>query len=259
MATWHKARWTTSIFPSFSRSTRSAMPTICSTHREPGDPQTLRRNGPSRNGTVTVCAGVGSMLGAERSRSAHARRGAGGARRLHTPTLAGAALLQQLFEVDPFACPTCHGPMRIVAFITQALVIDQTSRTSAAGPRPRRPAAREPQGHGGPERCLSTAPIPPNDVRGRSACAAVPPGGPVPAADTPAPTARQARRCGGMSRRRPSAGHRAAGRPAVYSTDPDRISYPEPSRTRSNFRPLRRFVAKRFVVMGCARCSWVVA
>jgi hypothetical protein len=36
-----------------------------------------------------------------------------------------AALLQQLFEVDPLACPTCHGAMRIVAFITQASVIDQ--------------------------------------------------------------------------------------------------------------------------------------
>ena len=36
-----------------------------------------------------------------------------------------AALLQQIFEVDPLACPTCHGAMRIVACITQASVIDQ--------------------------------------------------------------------------------------------------------------------------------------
>ena len=36
-----------------------------------------------------------------------------------------AALLQQIFEVDPLACPTCHGPMRVVAFITQASVIDR--------------------------------------------------------------------------------------------------------------------------------------
>ena len=36
-----------------------------------------------------------------------------------------AALLQQIFEVDPLACPTCHGVMRIVACITQASVIDQ--------------------------------------------------------------------------------------------------------------------------------------
>jgi hypothetical protein len=36
-----------------------------------------------------------------------------------------AALLQQIFEVDPLACPTCHGAMRLVAFITQPSVIDQ--------------------------------------------------------------------------------------------------------------------------------------
>jgi len=36
-----------------------------------------------------------------------------------------ATLLQQMFEVDSLACPTCHGAMRIVAFITQASVIDQ--------------------------------------------------------------------------------------------------------------------------------------
>jgi len=36
-----------------------------------------------------------------------------------------AALLQQIVEVDPLACPSCHGAMRIVAFITQASVIDQ--------------------------------------------------------------------------------------------------------------------------------------
>jgi len=36
-----------------------------------------------------------------------------------------AALLQQIFEVDPLACPACHATMRIVAFITQPSVIDQ--------------------------------------------------------------------------------------------------------------------------------------
>ena len=36
-----------------------------------------------------------------------------------------AALLQQIFEVDPLACPSCHGTMRVVAFLTQASVIDQ--------------------------------------------------------------------------------------------------------------------------------------
>jgi hypothetical protein len=35
------------------------------------------------------------------------------------------ALLQQIFEVDPLASPTCHGAMRIVAFITHASVIHQ--------------------------------------------------------------------------------------------------------------------------------------
>lgn len=61
-----------------------------------------------------------------------------------------ALLLQQLFEVDPLACPTCHGPLRVVAFITQASVIDRILahlRTRAA--RRRRP-----------DRHLSTAPSP---------------------------------------------------------------------------------------------------
>ena len=35
-----------------------------------------------------------------------------------------AALLQQIFEVDPLARPQCVGPMRIVACITQSAVID---------------------------------------------------------------------------------------------------------------------------------------
>jgi hypothetical protein len=46
-----------------------------------------------------------------------------------------AALLQQMFEVDPLACPTGHGPMRVVAFITQVSVIDRIlahRRTRAA-------------------------------------------------------------------------------------------------------------------------------
>lgn len=54
-----------------------------------------------------------------------------------------AALLQQVFEVDPLVCPTCRGPMRIIAFITQASVIDQilahlrarATREPHAGPR----------------------------------------------------------------------------------------------------------------------------
>jgi Putative transposase len=36
-----------------------------------------------------------------------------------------AALLRQIFEVDPLVCPRCAGAMRIVACVTQAAVIDQ--------------------------------------------------------------------------------------------------------------------------------------
>jgi len=36
-----------------------------------------------------------------------------------------ATLLQQIFEVDPLACPSCHGVMRLVACITPPSVIDQ--------------------------------------------------------------------------------------------------------------------------------------
>ena len=50
---------------------------------------------------------------------ARARRGPSGATSCE-------ALLEQLFEVDPLACPTCHGAMRSVACITQAPVIEQT-------------------------------------------------------------------------------------------------------------------------------------
>ena len=55
-----------------------------------------------------------------------------------------AALLRQSYEVDPLACPTCHGVMRIVAFITQTSVIDQILthlRTHAATQRPTATAA----------------------------------------------------------------------------------------------------------------------
>lgn len=47
-----------------------------------------------------------------------------------------AALLQQIFEVDPLACPTCRGPMRILAFITQGSVIDQILTHLRARPAP---------------------------------------------------------------------------------------------------------------------------
>ena len=35
------------------------------------------------------------------------------------------ALLPQIFEVASLACPSCHGAMRVVAFITHTSVIDQ--------------------------------------------------------------------------------------------------------------------------------------
>ena len=56
-----------------------------------------------------------------------------------------AALLRQVFEVDPLVCPHCAGPMRIVACITQAAVIDEILthlRTRAAAGA--QPGARSP-------------------------------------------------------------------------------------------------------------------
>jgi hypothetical protein len=66
-----------------------------------------------------------------------------------------AALLQQIFEVDPLACASCQGAMRTVAFITQTSVIDQilthhrtrASREAHAGPRSP-PSTRAPTSRG---------------------------------------------------------------------------------------------------------------
>ena len=66
-----------------------------------------------------------------------------------------ATLLQQLVEVDPLVCPTCHGAMRIVACITQPSVIDQIlthlrtrdAREAHAGPRSP-PSTRAPASRG---------------------------------------------------------------------------------------------------------------
>ena len=80
-----------------------------------------------------------------------------------------AALLQQIFEVDPLACPACHGAMRIVAFITQASVIDQilahlrsrAAREAHAGPRSP-PSTRAPANRGttrAPRPSAGTAPV----------------------------------------------------------------------------------------------------
>ena len=70
-----------------------------------------------------------------------------------------AALLRQIFEVDPLRCPTCQGPMRIVAVITQRSVIDQIlahlgTRTAAAARSP--PSTRAPAPWGTPSRRAAT-------------------------------------------------------------------------------------------------------
>ncbi len=78
-----------------------------------------------------------------------------------------AALLQQIFEIDPLACPTCHGPMRVVAFITQASVIDQIlahlrTRGSPTAPGGARspPSTRRPSGPGAARRPAAAHPVP---------------------------------------------------------------------------------------------------
>jgi len=70
-----------------------------------------------------------------------------------------AALLQQIFEVDPLACPGCHGVMRLVAFITQPSVIDQIlahlrtrAATAAHGDARSPPSARGPSRPGATRR-----------------------------------------------------------------------------------------------------------
>ena len=140
-----------------------------------------------------------------------------------------ATLLQQIFEGDPLACPSCHGAMRIVACITEPSVIDQILthlRTRAA-----REAHAEPQ-----------SPPSTRVAASREASRA-----PRPFADAPAvPPARRigprrhrsphgARRSHGprgartsrRARRHPPVGARAGGDRVVYSTDPDRNSYPD--------------------------------
>ena len=59
--------------------------------------------------------------------------------------------MQQLFEVDPLARSTCRGPMRIVAFITQASVIDQIlAHLRARAATAANAAARSPPSTQGP-------------------------------------------------------------------------------------------------------------
>jgi hypothetical protein len=64
-----------------------------------------------------------------------------------------AALLRQIYEVDPLVCPRCAGAMRIVACITQAAVIDQIlthlrSRAVAGAQRGAHVGARTPPATG---------------------------------------------------------------------------------------------------------------
>jgi hypothetical protein len=77
-----------------------------------------------------------------------------------------ATLLQQILEVDP-ACPTSHGPTRVVAFIPQASVIDRILahlRTRAA--REARARAQSPHRRGPPRAGASHGPHgPANPIR----------------------------------------------------------------------------------------------
>jgi len=100
-----------------------------------------------------------------------------------------AALRQQLIEVDPFACPTCHGVMRVVACITPRSVIDRilSHRRTRAATAANAAARRPPTGH-----AVRTA----TEARRRAA------GRPLPAS-------------------RPSRGWRSRRILDIHSTDPD--------------------------------------
>ncbi len=163
-----------------------------------------------------------------------------------------ATLLQQIFEVDSLACPTCHGAMRIVAFITQTSVIDQilthlrtrASRGAHAGPRSP-PATRAPASRGAARAPRPFADAPPvtcvrpgrpATTRGPSAWAAAPP----------------ARRIGPRrhrsphgARRHPPVGARAGGDRVVLnrprskfpSRQPTQIEIPMPASDRRSASP----------------------
>ena len=71
-----------------------------------------------------------------------------------------AALRQQIVEVDPLACPMCHGTMRRVAFSTPRSVIDQIlthfrTRTATAARSP--PSTRAPVTWGATRRPTATS------------------------------------------------------------------------------------------------------
>jgi len=163
-----------------------------------------------------------------------------------------ASLLQQNFEADPLACPTCHGPLRVVACITQASVIDRilahlrTTRRARGARRGAEPpidagphepgrltrAARRRR----PDRPLRTAPSPRHHA-GRSDGGGRPTGATEwsppasPHTGTAVLTAHEARERVAPARRRPAVGARRGGARrgdarAVHSTDRDRNFYP---------------------------------
>jgi len=87
-----------------------------------------------------------------------------------------AALLQQIFVVDPLACPSCHGAMRIVACITQTSVTNQILthfRTPAA--REAHGAARSPHRRGPPRVGALSAPLARRARRRRETAGTPPP------------------------------------------------------------------------------------
>jgi hypothetical protein len=84
-----------------------------------------------------------------------------------------AALLQQIVEVDPLACPCGHGAMRLVACINQTSIIEliliprrtRASREAHAGPRSP-PSTRGPAAWA----ALPTGPLSPGPPTTRHAC-----------------------------------------------------------------------------------------
>jgi len=157
-----------------------------------------------------------------------------------------AALLQQLFDVDPLACPSCHGAMRIVAFITQTSVIDQILTHLRARPAPAAhagapPHRRGPQRAGArhaphaspptpglpPEDAVSDAPRPRGGVRRARRSHRTVTVGPAglrrPRVTRPdrRPNSPRGTLARWRSRRRPLPGAREAADRRLYSSDPD--------------------------------------
>jgi hypothetical protein len=77
-----------------------------------------------------------------------------------------ADLLPQICEVDPLACPTFQGATRIVAFLTQASVIDRILTHLRARAAPAAHAARSPPSTLAPaSRSTARAARPPADAQ----------------------------------------------------------------------------------------------